>query len=292
MFLRVPAKLNFSLRIVGRRPDGYHLLDSLMVPVDICDTLRVSLDTLVPRARESVIRVTSDSPTLPHGPDNLAFKAAALLLEALQTRAEVAIHIRKRIPLGSGLGGASSNAAGVLLALNRMLGHPLPPGKLAHIGLRIGADVPFFVVGHPARVRGVGDRISPIQLARNHNVVVCSDAYNLSTALVYGRVARSLTTQRPLSNIAAFVAGRAPLSSVLVNDLEAAAAQIHPEVLSLKTKLLEEGALGALMTGSGSAVFGIWSSRVAAVGATRRLRQQGLWARATQTLEVSPAVCA
>ncbi len=286
-----PAKINFCLRVLGRRDDGYHLLDSVMLPIGLYDELTVQM-TSGPQyvgTRPDIV-VTSDSDSAPGGPANLAYRAATLLLEEVKPPLRVLVHIGKRIPIGSGLGGGSSDAAAVLLGLNHFLGNPYTTAQLAAVGGRIGADVSFFVYGRPARVRGIGEQITPLEGWPTLQLVVCSDGHALATRLVYSKVDLSLTTRRSHSNIAPLVIGREPISELLVNDLEAAAAQIHPEVLSLKTRLLELGAGGALMTGSGSAVFGVFVDAQQAQRVATVLRAQGLWAEAVHTLDISPAV--
>ena len=291
--VQTPAKVNLCLRLRGKRADGYHLIDSLMVPISLYDELVLGIR---PQQQESLrpsVSVEADSPQVPSGPDNLAHRAAAAFVKIASQPIAVDIQIHKGIPAGSGLGGGSSDAAAVLLTLNRLLGYPLQPTQLADIGARIGADVPFFLCGRPARVSGVGEQIVPISLGVNLNLVVCSDGHMLSTAQVYSHVrlaSHSLTSDPPVSNITDFVEGRRPFTDLLVNDLEQAAAQIHPEVLSLKARVMEEGAQAALMTGSGSAVFGVWPDPQSAAQAAARLRGWGLWAEAVQTLELSPAL--
>jgi 4-diphosphocytidyl-2-C-methyl-D-erythritol kinase len=285
-----PAKVNLCLRVVGRRADGYHLLDSVMVPVSVYDELVIKLGAPAePSLTAAPITVISDSADAPGGHTNLAYRAAAQLLDCVNRRASVDVHIRKRIPVGSGLGGGSSDAAAVLLVLNRLLGSPLRIEELAAVGTQIGADVAFFVYGRAARVRGIGEQVMPLTLGMSLPLVIGWDGCCLSTKQVYSRVACSLTSAPLPSNIANFVSGREPISEFLVNDLEAAAAQIHPEVVSLKAKLVEQGALGALMTGSGAAVFGVWPDPLSARRAAERLRRQGLWAESVQTLDASPA---
>ena len=287
-----PAKVNLRLRIVGRRIDGYHLVDSIMVPVSLFDELHVEV---APR-RGSIrsqppITVTSDSETAPGGRSNLAYRAAAIYLAAAGRSLGVHINLVKRIPVGSGLGGGSSDAAAVLLVLNRILGSPLSTDSLCRLAAQLGADVPFFVHGRPARIRGIGEQVTPLQGDWSVPLVLCSDGQPLSTALVYSRVRlSSLTSEQPASSIPRFVDGRTLISQVLANDLEKAAAEIHPGVLSLKAMLTDQGALAALMTGSGSAVFGVWPDLRNARSAARRLRELGLWAEAVETLNASPAV--
>src|SRR5262249_17984840 len=153
-----------------------------------------------------------------------------------------------------------SDAAAVLLTLNRLLGSPLPTSNLAALAGELGADVPFFVYGQPARVGGIGEQVAGIDVPMTLPLVICSDGYPLSTNHVYSPFdLASLTRREPVTNISALVSGGRAISELLVNDLETPAAAVHPEVLSLKAKLVEQGALGALMSGSGSAVFGVWS---------------------------------
>jgi len=291
--VRAPAKVNLCLRICGQRTDGYHLIHSVMAPISLYDELEIAVDDACHTTARQPISLRSDSNDIPSGPGNLAYRAAAAFMSAASRRILIDIHLRKRIPIGSGLGGGSSDAAAVLLALNRVTGHLLQPNELADIGAEIGADVPFFIFGRPARVEGIGDQVTPTNLGPALNLVVCSDGHVLSTAAVYSRLREptlSLTREPPVSNITAFVEGRRPFTDLLVNDLEEAAALIHPEVLSVKARVMGEGAQAALMSGSGSAVFGVWADRQGAVAAAMRLREQGLWAEAVQTLERSPAV--
>ncbi|MFQ5667266.1 MAG: 4-(cytidine 5'-diphospho)-2-C-methyl-D-erythritol kinase [Candidatus Binatia bacterium] len=285
-----PAKVNLYLRVLGRRFDGYHLLDSLMVPISLYDRLWIRVGRQRQGLSEGAMTVKVDGSEVPGGPANLAYRATALFLATVRRSVPVDVRIRKGIPPGSGLGGASSDAAAMLLALNRLLGFPLCTQELCDLGARLGADVPFFVYGRAARIRGVGDEVTPVRLPSTLSLVVCSDRRVLSTKRVYEAVDLSLTSTEAVTNIPTFVSGREPISGLLMNDLEAAAAQLHPAVLRIKARLLDEGAQGALMTGSGSAVVGIWPEDRLARRAATRLREQGLWAEAVQTLERSPAV--
>jgi 4-diphosphocytidyl-2-C-methyl-D-erythritol kinase len=210
----------------------------------------------------------------------------------------VKVEIHKHIPVGSGLGGGSSDAASLLKFLNRALGSPLDTAQLTDLGAQIGADVPFFITGKPARVRGIGEFVEPLDKPLETDLVVCWSGTHLSTSEVFAEADRlqatkppdSLTRRRPESNIADFVDGRRPISELLVNDLEEAAARICPEVRALKQELLTLGALGASMTGSGSAVFGICSDRASAERMAAALQRRGLRAWPTRTLAASPEV--
>jgi 4-diphosphocytidyl-2-C-methyl-D-erythritol kinase len=292
--VRAPAKVNLYLRVRGRRDDGYHLIDTLMVPISLYDELRIAVRPLTQMtAPSSPITLWTDSSHLPSGRNNLAYRAALAFTTAIQQAMAVDIQIHKHIPIGSGLGGGSSDAAAVLLTLNRLLGHPLPIRQLVDAGARIGADVPFFIYGRPARVGGVGEQVAPTALGTRLDLVVCSDGHPLSTALVYSQLRAmplSLTSGCAASNIAPFVEGRKHLTDLLVNDLEEPAVRIHPELLSLKAKVMEAGAQAALMSGSGSAIFGVWNDAQSAADGAAKLQRLGLWAQAVQTLELSPAL--
>ncbi len=152
-----PAKVNLHLRIVGRRPDGYHLLDSLMVPVTLCDELAIEASRSQPE-----IAVTCDDPTLPGDKTNLAYKAAALLCRETGTQAKISIALRKRISAGAGLGGGSSDAAAVLKGLNVLLSLRLSEEQLCSLGAHLGADVPFFISCCPAKVEGIGEILTAV----------------------------------------------------------------------------------------------------------------------------------
>jgi 4-diphosphocytidyl-2-C-methyl-D-erythritol kinase len=286
-----PAKINLSLRIVGRRADGYHLLDSLMAPIDWYD----EMDVVVDEGRARGIVVTCDVPELPSGRENLAYRAAALFLDRTGIAARVSISLRKRIPPASGLGGGSSDAAAVLATLNRLLETGCSAVQMAQWGVSIGADVPFFVYGRPGRVGGIGEKFTPEAGWGGVPLVVARPPRGLATAAVfrsYDEVASerpaSLTKWASVTSIANFVASGSSLREPLVNDLEAVAVEVYPEVLSLKRLLLDVGAGGALMTGSGSAVFSLWPSRTAAEVAAETVRGRGYWAVAAQTIELSP----
>jgi 4-diphosphocytidyl-2-C-methyl-D-erythritol kinase len=175
--------------------------------------------------------------------------------------------------------------------LNHQLGSPLTLSEVVTLGAEIGADVPFFVLGTPAVVKGIGEIVEPIaDIPPKLDLVLCSPDEALPTARVYAEADRSLTTQRLESNIASFVVRRKPVEQWLGNDLEAAAARICPEVRTLKRRLLDLGALGASMTGSGSAVFGICRDESSARRIAETLRREGRWSCATRTLTRSPGV--
>ena len=295
MAVLAPAKINLSLRVIGRRTDGYHLLQSLMVPVSLYDEVRLT----VTHGDAGRIQLLCDAPGVPCGEDNLVCQAARLFLARTGVEAGLRIDLRKRIPPGSGLGGGSSDAAATLTALNRRFGTHRSAAQLASWGAEVGADVPFFVYGRPAWVEGVGEVVTPLDRWPAVSLVVAFPGSGVSTAEIYrrydaaipppGRGRVSLTKPPSATSIAQFISGERSLPELLVNDLEAVAAEVRPELRFLKTLLVKFGAEGAVMTGSGSAVFGIWSTRAGAEKAAAEVRGRGIWAVAVETLAVSPA---
>jgi 4-diphosphocytidyl-2-C-methyl-D-erythritol kinase len=289
-----PAKLNFGLRIVGRRPDGFHLLDSVVGAVGIYDVLRISIG--IPSGSEPRIdlRCLPDG-SAPADSRNLVWRAATLYCAKTSLCADLSITLEKHIPVGGGFGGGSSDAAATLSTL-RMIA----PNRQADIptmqdwALELGADVPFFLYGTPARMRGIGEVLEPLRSADVRRIaraiVIAFPGVGLSTAQVYGRFDDSLTTKHGVSMVRASTDGNGSMQAMLRNDLELAATQVLPELKELKRDLRALGARVAVMTGSGSGMFGIWDQAYDACAAAAILRSHGIWARATGLLEQRPAI--
>lgn len=282
-----PAKLNLCLRVRGRRADGYHVLESIVTPIALFDHLRIQVrSSAAPRVS---LRCEPTS-AAPPGAENLAARAAELFMRRRRIAAEVSIALRKRIPAGAGLGGGSSDAAAVLRALNTLLRVPVPRAELMTWALELGADVPLFIFGRPARMSGIGEHLEPWAAALRTPLVVAFAGRPLPTQTVYAKYDDLLTKSDPLSSIRPPTRGRGPLRSMLHNDLEAAALILQPELRSLEERLRSLGAEGVLMTGSGSAVFGVWKQWDDAQAAARQVRAAGMWARVVHALERVPAV--
>jgi len=247
-----PAKLNLSLQVFGKRPDGYHHIRSVMVPVSLYDEVTVE-------EAPAGISVICDAPGVPTDAANSCHKAAALFLAWAGAPAGVRIRIRKAIPAESGLGGGSSDAAAALKGLIALTGkHPSPEALLA-MAVRTGADVPFFLPGGAALVEGFGERLTPLPWNVPFQAVIVRPAFGLSTREGYARLGRepgdppprgSIPPLRTLSDVAA----------VVRNDFEAAWGPSHPEIAAIRRELLSAGAVAAGLTGSGSAVFGLFTS--------------------------------
>ncbi|HTM09269.1 MAG TPA: 4-(cytidine 5'-diphospho)-2-C-methyl-D-erythritol kinase [Verrucomicrobiae bacterium] len=280
MRIRAPAKVNLSLRVVGKRRDGYHLIDTIIVPVSLYDEIEIARGE--PGTK---LTVTCDDPKIPSGGRNLAYQAATLLLGKDAARRPVSIHIRKRIPAGAGLGGGSSDAAAVLAGLNRLLRLRKSRRELMRLAPRIGADVAFFIRGGPARARGIGERLGAVQLPRRLWLVIVYPGFPISTAWAYRSLSFKLTKNIEKSSLNRQVWAPRGGAPELVNDLEKPVFRRYPKVARLKARLAEAGAAGTLMTGSGSAVFGIFSSGDKARKAFLRLeREDGIQAFLVRSL--------
>jgi 4-diphosphocytidyl-2-C-methyl-D-erythritol kinase len=265
-----PAKINLFLQITGKRPDGYHDLVSLMCCVGLYDTVSLTFGV-----KET--SVSCRHPNVPEDETNLAAAAASLFLSTLNIDEGVKISIEKQIPVGAGLGGGSSNAASVFLGLNCYYGYPFSRDKLISMGRLIGADVPFFIFREPAIVSGIGDKLKAYQGLESFKILLIFPGFGISTAEVYKNLNLGLTNCKKklrsfLLNVQSFDPG-----CHLCNDLEPTAVSMYPGIITAKESLLKNGALGALMSGSGSTVFGLFSDSDTAVTANRALAKNHKW---------------
>jgi 4-diphosphocytidyl-2-C-methyl-D-erythritol kinase len=274
--IRAPAKINLSLRVVGKRPDGYHLVDTIMVPVSLYDEVeirKIRSASGKKKPPDRLITVTCDYPRVPQGEKNIAYRAAQMLMQRAGIEQPVHIHIRKRIPVGAGLGGGSTDAAATLVGLNRLLRLRLSTVKLEKMALSLGADVPFFIRGRPARARGIGERLRPIRKLVRFWIVIVYPGFPVSTARVFKNFRSTLT--KPLVNTSIpSLENFDKLAGLLVNDLESVTFKRYPKLSLIKVRLLHEGAAGGLMSGSGSSVFGVFASKRRAAKALHRLRKE------------------
>jgi 4-diphosphocytidyl-2-C-methyl-D-erythritol kinase len=252
-----PAKLNLSLEILRKRPDGYHDLESLMVAVDLFDTLELRATT------DDQITLTCDPATLSAGPDNLVHKAAvALRNHAKKPQLGAAIRLAKRIPTQAGLGGGSSDAAAALTGLNQIWKLGLTREELLAIAASIGSDVAFFLTPPAAWCTGRGEVVTPEKSAGGFHFVLVCPPVGLSTAGVYGRLA---VPEEPRDGSAVRSAFRSAdpgaLGRAIFNRLEGPAFALEPLVGRIRRRLDSLGACGARMSGSGSAVFAVCRDR-------------------------------
>jgi 4-diphosphocytidyl-2-C-methyl-D-erythritol kinase len=244
MTIDAPAKVNLTLRVLGRRPDGFHDIETLMAPLDLADRLEVDL-----KDSPGVDFSCSDS-SLPMDGSNLVCKAVAAFSHAIGRDFGVRIHLEKNIPHGAGLGGGSSDAAAVLKALNELLGVGFSVEELENLAASIGSDVPFFIRCVPAICRGRGERIEPVAGIRGAEILLVKPPFPVSTAWAYGAWAAA-----PKSD-ATFAPKFGSIS--MVNDLEAPVFSKHLQLPVLKRWLAaQHGVVAAMMSGSGSTVFAV-----------------------------------
>jgi len=264
LHLESPAKVNLRLEILKRREDGYHELRTILQKISLHDTLHFFLK------KEKGVSITTDHPKLPVGKDNLVFRAAQSVLKVSGYKGGIHIEIEKRIPLGAGLGGGSSNAATTLKAMNQLLKMDLSKRELMEMGLEIGADVPFFFLEGAAIGLGIGERLKKIKLPILYFVLIYPN-YEVSTRWAYQNFV--LTNQRIHFNLHKFLKTPEGISHILFNHLEEVVSRKYPQIDVMKKILLSAGALGSLMTGSGPTVFGIFPEEKSATEAYERVRK-------------------
>ncbi len=282
-----PAKINLFLEIVGRRPDGYHDIESVMQLVDLCDTV-----TLAPLRRG--VRLIAAGVGVPEGRGNLAYKAAVLLLEAAGNGEGLEIRLEKRIPVAGGLGGGSSNAAAVLAGANRLLELGLPLDQLRELAGRLGSDVPFFLGPSLALATGRGEVLTPLTPWPPHWLVIANPGVPISTAWAYQEASSKLTDWQGRVTILALIAeGRLSWPPAWAfNRLEAVVLPHRGEVRALKTLLEKAGGSPVCMSGSGASLFAVTADRPAAEALAGRVREAGYFGVAAPTLPENPILAA
>ncbi|MBQ5796169.1 MAG: 4-(cytidine 5'-diphospho)-2-C-methyl-D-erythritol kinase [Kiritimatiellae bacterium] len=275
MIIEAFAKVNFTLEVFGRRPDGFHDLRSVVVPVSLSDTLELEL-------AEDIV---SNSGFV----DDLCVKAAEALREACQCRLGAAIKVEKRIPVGGGLGGGSADAAAVLVALNSLWGLGKSREELARIAAAVGSDVPALTLGGAVVMEGRGEKVRALELPsgmRFHLVLVNPGVF-CSTGEVYARCNKRLQKDAAIlyNMVSAMETGSCSAAgSAMMNDLQESAISLHPEIATAMTALEEAGAGAVLMSGSGSTVFALVPSEARGREIAALMEAKGYWARSVHTV--------
>ena len=256
------AKINLHLDVTGIMEDGYHSVNTVMQSLSLCDEVTVSL------VHESVFDAECNVEGVPTDEKNIAVRAAKLYFETIGAEGGAHIIIEKRIPMAAGLAGGSADAAATLVALDSLFGSRLGKDKLCELGAKLGADVPFCLVGGTCRCEGVGEILTPFALKNRLWFVIAKPEKGVSTRALFSRLPLPRPRVQTLSAMAALAKGDlAAFALLMKNVLEPAAIELVPEIGALKQKLLDAGALCAQMTGSGSAVFGLFESEAAAQAA-------------------------
>ena len=281
-----PAKLNLYLRVLGKRPDGYHEIETLFERIDLADELTFE-------SAADDIRLTCSDPSLSCGEDNLVLKAARLLQQISGTRQSARIHLQKQIPIGAGLGGGSSDAATTLQGLNKLWGLGLSRQQLITLGAQLGSDVAFFLHEAPFAIgRGRGERCEPVQTDLTLWQVLVFPHQSLSTKDIYaewGSLKTGLTASPPSINMIEHALRNGPvitgLAQGLWNDLEPAAIRRCPVITQIQSQLQTAGCLSAHVSGSGSSVFGLCQDEPHAQDVMRHLQRYtpSWWTRIVHT---------
>lgn len=256
------AKINLYLDITGRRADGYHLLETVMQSIDLCDIVNLSLC-------ESGISVSCSDPNIPSGEGNICHKAARAFFEAAGRAQGVIIHIDKRIPSGAGLGGGSADAAAVLRGLNMLFDSALSEEELLRISAAVGADVPFCLCGGTRICKGIGELMERTAPIKDVCFLVVKPPYSCPTGEAYARY--DSAGCEPKNALAEFLCAGADFSKKLYNVFE----ELYDDERTARIKqvLISAGAQGALLTGSGSAVFGVFGEEEAALRAAEQFAE-------------------
>ncbi len=274
--VRAPAKVNLSLKVLGRRDDGYHLLAMHMQKVGLFDTIEL-------QPEGEGIRLRCPGSNIPEDRNNLVYRAAEMFLHwaarhGVRCPRGVSITLVKNIPVGAGLGGGSSDAAATLLGLNQMLAGDCPPATLAQMGLQLGADVPFFVQPSPAALAtGIGEVLQPVASLQGCRVLLVNPGFSVSTRWVYQNFALtadddSVNLRNSQETVLSLNAADYPL--LLANDLELVTLKKFSELGQIKDEMYRQGADGALMSGSGPTIFGIFQDQQRAKVVAELFRQR------------------
>jgi len=273
------AKINLALDVLGKRPDGYHQVEMVMQSIKLHDCLE-----FIPRP--GGISLTVQGGEVSSCSNNLVYRAADLLRSHTGIKRGVQIRLKKNIPVAAGLGGGSADAAVTLKTLNEMWGTGLSFRELILLGEKLGSDVPFCMLGGTALARGKGEQLEPLPPCPRLGLVLVKPPFGVSTAAVYSSYNPDLVSKRPDTTGMITAIRERNVSGIiknLVNVLEPVTTLMHPEIAEIKEKLLEAGALGALMSGSGPVVFGVAAGLEAARAVAGRYRKSGERVFVTET---------
>ena len=267
--LKSRAKINLSIDVLGKRKDGYHLVEMIMQTIDLYDIIKIK------ELEYNEIIIKSNSSDIPLNENNIVYKAAKLIKDTLNINKGVEIFIDKYIPIAAGMAGGSSNAAAVLVGLNKLWNLDLSEEELKSLGFKLGADVPFCIVGRAALAQGVGEELTYIKgLSEDVSILVCKPELFVSTKDVYEGLDLDNLNHRPDNNLLINCLKNNDiegLSSNMVNVLETVTSKMHKEINDIEKIMNENKALGSMMSGSGPTVFGIYKNKEDALQCKREL---------------------
>lgn len=271
--LKAYGKINLGLDVIRKRADGYHDLDMIMQMVDVYD------DVILTKMEGGDIVVRTDAAVLSNGTDNLAYMAAKMLMEEFEITQGVEIKIRKRIPIAGGMAGGSSDCATTLIGINQMFDLGLSQKELMERGVKLGADVPYCILGGTAIARGIGEILTPLPAPPKCHVIIAKPPVSVSTAFVYGNIQPDRIEKRP--DIEGMVDAIKKqdlykLSEQLYNVMEDITVPEYPIIQEIKAVMLDNGALNSIMSGSGPTVFGLYDDKNKAEQTVEQLKTKGL----------------
>lgn len=270
--LKSRAKINLSINVLGKRQDGYHLVEMIMQTIDLYDLIEIN------EKDNDQITIKSTSDEIPLDCNNLVYKAANLIKKTFNINKGVEIHIKKNIPVAAGMAGGSSNAAAVLVGLNKLWNLDLSNQQLEEIGLKLGADVPFCINGGAVLASGIGEKLTPIKgLTKDVCILVCKPDLFVSTKEVYECIDSKDIEKRPNNKFLIECLKNEDtrqLAENMFNVLEGVTVDKHPVIQQIKDIMTNNRALGAMMSGSGPTVFGLYENREDAVKCKAILEKQ------------------
>ncbi|SCJ39875.1 4-diphosphocytidyl-2-C-methyl-D-erythritol kinase [uncultured Clostridium sp.] len=267
--LKSRAKINLSIDVLGKRDDGYHIVEMIMQTIDLYDNLKIT------KIEGDFIKIKSDSEDIPLNQDNIVYKAADILKKRFDIKDGVEISIQKNIPVAAGMAGGSSNAAAVLVGLNKVWNLGLSESELKEIGLQLGADVPFCITGGSALAQGIGEELTNIHgLSEGVNILVCKPDIFVSTKEVYQSLDMNKVQKRPENQKLIESLKNDDIKYVsenMVNVLEEVTASKYKEIKQIEATMMKNKALGSMMSGSGPTVFGLFDNKEYAIKAKEEL---------------------
>ncbi|MCI9126922.1 MAG: 4-(cytidine 5'-diphospho)-2-C-methyl-D-erythritol kinase [Eubacterium sp.] len=271
--LKAYGKINLGLDVIRKRPDGYHDLDMVMQMVDVYD------DVILTRIEGAEIVVRTDTAVLSNGKDNLAYMAAKMLMDEFGIDQGLEITIRKRIPIAGGMAGGSSDCAATLTGVNQMFDLGLSTEELMERGVRLGADVPYCILGGTAIARGIGDILTPLPTPPKCHVIIAKPPVSVSTAFVYGNIKPDKIKKRPdIDGMVSAIRTQDlyKLAKSLYNVMEDITVPQYPIIQEIKMVMLNNGALNSIMSGSGPTVFGLYDDKGKAEQTVELLKEKEL----------------
>ena len=259
MIIQAKAKINLTLDVLGKRPDGYHELSTIMQSINLCDTLTFK------KTEKKGISLKINNPLLPTDEKNLIYRIAHFLILEYNIRQGVSIDLIKRIPIAAGLAGGSTNAAATLFALNKLFELNISPPQLYKIGQRFGADIPFCMLGGTALAEGIGEKLKPLASHPKAWLVLVRPQVLVSTQEIFSRWQPQMAKPKSSAMITALESGDIrQVASKLSNDLAPIAMALYPQISRVMNVLQEQNALGVNMSGSGPTVFAYFDAETAA----------------------------